>query len=79
MGKLHIIRAEETFKQVTMSYLVSRRPKTEAPTVCDIQNGYACYATIISTQNRLHAVIKVQNNKITRSTKQTILSSPKSS
>jgi len=33
-GKLHIIRPQAIFKQVTGWYLDRRRPKTEAPTVC---------------------------------------------
>jgi hypothetical protein len=34
-GKLHIIRPQAIFKQVTGWYFDSSRPKTEAPTVCN--------------------------------------------
>jgi hypothetical protein len=34
-GKLHIIKPLAIFKQVTGWYLDKRRPKTEAPTVCN--------------------------------------------
>jgi hypothetical protein len=59
-GKLHIIRPQAIFKQVTGWYLDRRRPKTEAPTVCNHPKK-GCY--VHSKQDIVFSYLQPTNRK----------------
>ena len=59
-GKLHIIRPQAIFKQVTGWYLDRRRPKTEAPIVCNHPKK-SCY--VHSKQDIVFSYLQPTNRK----------------